>query len=104
MPHHRVTSRTTVDDVEINRYSDGVRLWSLTDGEYLYREDEQTGEFVYRHVLSGEDLACEDPDRFRDAYDDILMNSNYQHLLSQESTAEETEILEGRLRDLGYVE
>ena len=32
------------------------------------------------------------------------MNSNYQHLLTQESTDEETEILEGRLRDLGYVE
>jgi len=104
MPHHRVTSRTSVDNEEISRYSDGVRLWSLTDGEYLYREDEQTGEFVYRHVLSGEDLACEDPDHFRDAYDEILMNSNYQHLLAQESTTEETEILEGRLRDLGYVE
>ena len=104
MPHHRVTSRTTVDNVEINRYSEGVRLWSLTDGEHLYREDEETGEFVYRHVLSGEDLTCEDPDRFRDAYDDILMNSNYQHLQARESTAEETEILEGRLRDLGYVE
>ena len=104
MPHHRVTSRTTVDNVEINKYSEGVRLWSLTDGEHLYREDEETGEFVYRHVLSGEDLTCADPARFRDAYDDILMNSNYQHLQTQESTAEETEILEGRLRDLGYVE
>ena len=104
MPHHRVTSRTTVDNVEIGKYSEGVRLWSLTDGEHLYREDEQTGEFVYRHVLSGEDLACENPDRFRDTYDDILMNSNYQHLLAQESTAEETEILEDRLRNLGYVE
>ena len=104
MPHHRVTSRTTVDDVEINRYSEGVRLWSLTDGEYLYREDEETGEFVYRHVLSGEDLTCDDPDRFRDAYDEILMNSNYQHLQAQESTTEETKILEGRLRNLGYVE
>ncbi|MDE0554653.1 MAG: hypothetical protein OXI24_10585, partial [Candidatus Poribacteria bacterium] len=95
---------TTVDNVEINKYSEGVRLWSLTDGEYLYREDEETGAFVYRHVLSGEDLRCEDPDRFRDAYDAILMNSNYQHLQARESTAEETEILEGRLRDLGYVE
>ncbi len=104
MPHHRVTSRTTVDNVEINRYSEGVRLWSLTDGEHLYREDEETGEFVYRHVLSGEDLRCEDPDRFRDAYDDILMNSNYQHLQARDATAEETEILEDRLRDLGYVE
>ena len=104
MPHHRVTSRISVDNVEINKFSDGVRLWSLTDGEHLYREDEQTGEFVYRHVLSGEDLACDDPDRFRDAYDDLLMNSSYQHLLAQESTDEETEILEGRLRDLGYVE
>ncbi len=104
MPHHRVTSRTTVDNVEINRYSEGVRLWSLTDGEHLYREDEETGEFVYRHVLSGEDRRCEDPDRFRDAYDDILMNSNYQHLQARDATAEETEILEGRLRDLGYVE
>ena len=104
MPHHRVTSRTTVDNVEINKFSEGVRLWSLTDGEYLYREDEATGDFVYRHVLRGEDLPCEDPDRFRDAYDAILMDSNYQHLQAQESTAEETEILEGRLRDLGYVE
>ena len=104
MPHHRVTSRTTVDNVEINRYSEGVRLWSLTDGEYLYREDEQTGEFVYRHVLSGEDLVCEDPDLFRDAYDELLMNSNYQHLQSQESTTEETKILEGKLRNLGYIE
>ena len=104
MPHHRVTSRTTVDNEEINRYSEGVRLWSLTDGEYLYREDEETGEYVYRQVLNGEDLTCEDPDRFRDAYDEILMNSNYQHLQAQESTTEETEILEGRLRNLGYVE
>ncbi len=104
MPHHRVTSRTTVDNEEITRYSEGVRLWSLTDGEHLYREDEQTGEFVYRQVLSGEDLTCDDPDRFRDAYDDLLVNSNYQHLQAQESTTEETKILEGKLRDLGYVE
>ena len=104
MPHHRVTSRTTVDNEEINRYSEGVRLWSLTDGEYLYREDEETGEYVYRHILNGENLTCEDPDYFRDAYDEILMNSKYQHLQAQESTTEETKILEGRLRNLGYVE
>ena len=104
MPHHRVTSRTSVDNVEIHRYAEGVRLWSLTDGEHLYREDEKTGEFVYREVLSGEDLPCDESERFRAAYDDILMNSHYQHLQFQETTAEETEILEGRLRDLGYVE
>ncbi len=104
MPHHRVTSRTTVDNVEIARYSGGVRLWSLTDGEYLYREDEQTGEYVYRHIMQGEDVPCETPDRFRDAYDEILMNSNYQHLQAQTSTPEEKEILEGRLRNLGYIE
>ena len=104
MPHHRVTSRTTVDNVEISRYTDGVRLWSLTDGEHLYREDEQTGEFVYRHIMRGEDMPCEDPDMFRDTYDEILMNSNYQHLQAQTSTPEEKKILEGRLRDLGYIE
>lgn len=104
MPHNRVTSRTSVDNIEINRYSEGVRLWSLTDGDHLYREDEQTGEFVYRKVKSGEDIVCGDPQRFREAYDDILMNSNYQHLQVQETTSEETQILEGRLRDLGYVE
>ncbi|MDE0636078.1 MAG: sulfatase-like hydrolase/transferase [Candidatus Poribacteria bacterium] len=104
MPHHRVTSRTTVDNEEINRYSEGVRLWSLTDGEYLYREDEQTGEFVYRHIMSGENMTCEDPERFRDAYDEILMNSNYQHLQAQTSTPEEKKVLEGRLRNLGYIE
>ncbi len=104
MPHHRVTSRITVDNEEISRYSEGVRLWSLTDGEYLYREDEQTGEYVYRHIMSSEDMTCEDPERFRDAYDDILMNSNYQHLQAQASTPEEKKILEGRLRNLGYIE
>ena len=104
MPHHRVTSRTTVDNVEISRYTDGVRLWSLTDGEHLYREDEQTGEFVYRHIMRGEDMPCEDPDMFRDAYDEILMNSNYQHLQAQTSTPEEKKILEDRLRNLGYIE
>ena len=104
MPHHRVTSRTTVDNVEISRYTEGVRLWSLTDGEHLYREDEQTGEFVYRHIMRGEDMPCEDPDMFRDAYDEILMNSNYQHLQAQTSTPEEKKILEGRLRNLGYIE
>ena len=104
MPHHRVTSRTTVDNVEIARYSEGVRLWSLTDGEYLYREDEQTGEYVYRHIMQGEDVACETPDRFREVYDEILMNSNYQHLQAQTSTPEEKKILEGRLRNLGYIE
>ena len=104
MPHHRVTSRTTVDNVEISRYTEGVRLWSLTDGEHLYREDEQTGEFVYRHIMRGEDMPCEDPDMFRDTYDEILMNSNYQHLQAQTSTPEEKKILEGRLRNLGYIE
>lgn len=104
MPHHRVTSRISIDNVEISRYSEGVRLWSLTDGEYLYREDEQTGEYVYRHVMRSEDTHCEDPERFREAYDEILMNSNYQHLQAQASTPEEKKILEGRLRNLGYIE
>lgn len=104
MPHHRVTSRTSIDDEEISRYTEGVRLWSLTDGEYLFREDEQTGEFVYRHIMRSEDVECDNPERFRDAYDDILMNSNYQHLQLQDSTPEEREILESRLRNLGYIE
>ncbi len=104
MPHHRVTSRTSVDNVEINRYSEGIRLWALTDGIHLYREDEQNAEFVYRDVMSGENIMYEEPERFREAYDDILMNSNYQHLQAQETTSAETEILEKRLRALGYVE
>ena len=89
----------------ITKRSTGIRKafgsGHLTDGEHLYREDEETGEFVYRHVLSGEDLTCEDPEHFRDVYDEILMNSNYQHLQAQESTTEETEILEGRVTESG---
>ena len=104
MPHHRVTSRTTVDNREIDKYAEGCRLWSLTDGDSLYREDEATGEFVFRGVLDGDARTCEDPDRFRDAYDALLMDSNYQHLQAQETTSEETAILEGKLRDLGYIE
>ncbi|MCG9127764.1 sulfatase-like hydrolase/transferase [Candidatus Poribacteria bacterium] len=104
MPHQRVTSRTTIDNEEISRYTEGVRLWSLTDGEYLFREDQQTGEYVYRHVMRSEDVECGDPEQFRNAYDDILMCSNYQHLQLQDSTPEEREILEARLRNLGYIE
>ncbi|MCZ6680419.1 MAG: sulfatase-like hydrolase/transferase [Candidatus Poribacteria bacterium] len=100
----RVTSRVSMDRVEIEKYPDGVRLWSITDGQQLYRENEATGDFVRRDVMSGEGLPCHTPDEFRSIYNAIRANSNYQNPEKQEASTEEAAILEARLRDLGYIE
>ena len=104
MAHDRVTSRFTIDGEEIERDADGIRLWSIMDGQRLYRENELTGDFVLRDVMSGENLPCDAPYPFRAIHDNIITNSRYQHLEAQETTAEEEEILEERLRELGYIE
>ena len=104
MEHDRVTSRFTIDGEEIERDADGIRLWSIMDGQRLYRENELTGDFVLRDVMSGENLPCDAPYPFRAIHDKIITNSRYQHLEAQETTAEEEEILEKRLRELGYIE
>jgi membrane-anchored protein YejM (alkaline phosphatase superfamily) len=100
----RVTSRVSMDGVELDRYPEGVRLWAITDGWRLYRENEETGDFVQRDVMSGADLPCDHPDKFRSIYNQIRANSRYQNPEMQETTAEEGALLEERLRDLGYIE
>ena len=102
--HNRVTSRLKIDGQEISRDPNGRRLWTLTDGEIFYREDEQNGNYVARDIKSGTDLPCEDPVAFKLKYDELLINSRYQHLQHQETSNEEVEILENRLRDLGYID
>ncbi len=104
LEHNRVTSRVSIDDAEIEKYSKGTRMWAIMDGQRMYREDENTGDFVLRDVMSGEDLRCEDAQTFRAVYHDIVNRSNYLDLQAQESTAEEKAILEDRLRSLGYIE
>jgi membrane-anchored protein YejM (alkaline phosphatase superfamily) len=104
LARERVTSRMSIDGAEIELDPQGVRLWSITDGQRLYREDEQTGDFILRDITSGENLPCDDPTPFRAIHDDILINSRYGHLEAQDTTAEEAEILAGRLRELGYIE
>lgn len=103
LEHNRVTSRVSVDHEEIRRYAEGVRMWTVTDGQRLYREDEHTGDFVLRDVMSGEDMRCEDPRPFRAIYHDIVNHSGYLDLQAQEVTAREKKILEDRLRSLGYI-
>ena len=103
MAHERVTARSEIDGEEIEMDPQGVRLWVISDGQRLYRENEQTGEFVLRDIMSGENLPCDDPTPFRAIHDDILTNSQYRDLLAQETTAEEEDILEKRLRELGYI-
>ena len=102
--HNRVTSRLKIDGQEISRDPNGRRLWTLTNGEIFYREDEQNGNYVVRDIKSGTDLPCEDPATFKLKYDELLINSRYQHLQHQETSNEEVEILENRLRDLGYID
>lgn len=82
----------------------GRRLWTMTNGKIFYRENEQDGDYIVRDVASGTDLPCEDPATFKLKYDELLINSRYQHLQHQETSNEEAEILENRLRNLGYID
>ena len=104
MPHHRVTSRMAVDGEELPRDPNGRRMWSVTDGDVFYRENELSGHWVLRSITDGKDLDCPDPQLYRNHYEDLLIGSNYQRLSMQDSTEEEEQILEDRLRDLGYIE
>lgn len=99
----QITSRVSVDHLELDRDPEGTRSWTITDGRRLYREDERTGEFVLRDVASGEDLPCDDPGPFRAIREGILNGSAYRDLQTQEVSSEEAKILEGRLRALGYI-
>lgn len=104
MPHHRVTSRMAVDGEELPRDPNGKRMCSVTDGDVFYREDELSGHSVLRSITDGKDLDCPDPQLYRNHYEDLLIGSNYQRLSMQDSAEEEEQILEDRLRDLGYIE
>ena len=99
----RVTSRVAVDGKELDRDSDGTRMWAVIDGQRFYREDAGSGEYVLRDVMSGADLPCDSPDKFRGIYDEIRANSRYQNPEVQETSEVEKALLEERLRDLGYI-
>lgn len=101
--HERVTSRVSVDGTELKRDAEGVRMWSITDGERFYRETEGRGDFVLREVMSGKDRRCEDPAPFRAVREALLAGSRYRGLQAQETTEAEAEALEERLRALGYI-
>jgi hypothetical protein len=102
--HNRITSRLKIDDQEIPMDPKGRRLWTMTNGKIFYRENEQGDDYIVRDVASGTDLPCEDPATFKLKYDELLINSRYQHLQHQETSNEEAEILENRLRNLGYID
>ena len=104
LDHERVTSRTAVDDSEIDRYDKGIREWCLCDGEQFYRQNEQSVEFVLRDLRDGSDLVCEDPQAYRKRYDALVDESPYKNMQGQESSSDEALVLEKRLRDLGYIE
>ncbi len=104
LAHDRVTSRTAVDDNEIAKYDKGIREWCLCDGEYFYRENEQTAQFVLRDLNTGADLVCADPQDHRTRYGALLDDSAYKNMQGQETSTDEAAMLEKRLRDLGYIE
>ena len=100
----RVTSRVAMDGVELKRDEDGLRMWSVTNGQVFYREKLDGEDYVLRDVFSGADLQCNDPGPFRECRNNILKGSNYKHLQAQESTQAEADVLAERLRNLGYIE
>ena len=79
-------------------------MWSITDGYRFYRENERSGEFVLRDVVTGHALPCPDPDTYRGIYRRLHDDSRYKDQQLQESSAAEERVLEERLRDLGYIE
>ena len=80
MAHERVTSRTVVDEREIERYDRGTREWCLCDGVHFYHEDEQSAEYVLRDLADGRDLACDDLHTHRARYDEIVGQSAYKDM------------------------
>ena len=104
MAPERVTSRTAVDEQEIEQYDGGIREWCLCDGTHFYREDEQGAKYVLRDLEDGRDLACDDPRIYRARYGEIIGESAYQDMREQEASIDEAAMLEQRLRELGYVE
>ncbi len=103
-PHERVTSRTAIDDAEIERYSEGLREWCLCDGTRFYREDEQSGRYVLRDIASGDEMSCDDPEFYRSYYRGLLEQSAYKDMQVQDVAEGDAAVLEERLRDLGYIE
>lgn len=102
-PHDRVTSRVSFDHAELSRFAEGTRQWAISDGDRLYRQSEGKNDGCLRD-MGGVDLAGGDVEDLREIYKRILDGSGYKDLIAQESTTEEVEILEERLRGLGYIE
>jgi hypothetical protein len=100
----RATSRIGFDGGELDRDPQGTRTWTLSDGEVFYRQDEKSGEQILRHIDSGENRPLDDPKPYQNIYRDLCEKSAYRGLSAQESSAEESAVLEQRLRDLGYIE
>ena len=105
LSQRRVTSPTAIDGEEIARYADGIREWCLCDGRHFYRENEQTGEHVLRHLRHGDDdLACPEPASYRQHYRALRDRSAYQQMSAQHAAAGDAAILRERLRALGYLD
>jgi len=103
LAHDRVTSRVGVDGQARPQDPAGTQMWTVSDGETFYREDEKTGAVTLRR-LDGFELDCPDPQTYRQIRTDLIKHSAYQNLAEQAATNEESQILEQRLRDLGYIE
>ena len=86
-------------------FAEGIREWCLCDGRHFYRGDEQTGAYVLRDLRHGDDdLVCEEPSHYRAQYRALRNRSAYQQMQAQSETAGEAEILQERLRALGYLD
>lgn len=101
--HRRVTSRTAIDDKDLERNAEGTRQWSISNGDQLFRYDETTGDYVLRDMATGKDLACGDPTPYRQRYQKLLDESAYHDLHQQDESDDEKALLQQRLKDLGYL-
>ena len=81
----------------------GDRQWALFDvrGKFTFNEDSKEGRL--EDPLTEESLDDRESSRYQTAYEEMLARSAYCRLTSGSSTEGERNLLDKRLRDLGYI-
>ncbi len=81
----------------------GDRQWAIFDvsGKFTYNEDKKRSRL--EHPLTEEPIANGEMSRYRAAFENMQTHSAYGNLPSESSPEEEKDLLQKRLRDLGYL-
>lgn len=73
-----VTSRNSIGDKELERSHDISKMWSVSNGNLIFIESENTHDYILRDVNTGVQIPCDDPIPYRDIYNGLVQNSVYR--------------------------